>query len=37
LPSSFLIFLLLTWMLAGGDDPAEFKNRPPLLYSFMAR
>ena len=30
--SWFLIFALLTWMLAGSYYPAEFKNWPPLLY-----
>ncbi len=30
--SWFLIFVLLTWSLAGGYYPAEFKNWPPLLY-----
>ncbi len=33
--SWFLIFALLTWMLAGNYYPAEFKNWPPLLYWFM--
>lgn len=33
--SWFLIFGLLTWMLAGSYYPAEFKNWPPLLYWFM--
>jgi Zn-dependent protease len=33
--SWFLIFVLLTWMLAGSYYPAEFKNWPPLLYWFM--
>ena len=33
--SWFLIFALLTWMLAGSYYPAEFKNWPPLLYWFM--
>ena len=28
----FLIFALLTWMLAGSYYPAEFKNWPPLMY-----
>ena len=32
--SWFLIFGLLTWMLAGSYYPAEFKNWPPLLYWF---
>ena len=32
--SWFLIFALLTWMLAGSYYPAEFKNWPPLLYWF---
>ena len=30
--SWFLIFALLTWMLAGTYYPSEFKNWPPLLY-----
>jgi Zn-dependent protease/CBS domain-containing protein len=30
--SWFLIFALLTWMLAGSYYPAEFKNWPTLLY-----
>ena len=30
--SWFLIFALLTWMLAGSYYPTEFKNWPPLLY-----
>lgn len=30
--SWFLIFALLTWMLAGSYYPSEFKNWPPLLY-----
>jgi Zn-dependent protease len=33
--SWFLIFALLTWMLAGSYYPAEFKNWPPLLYWVM--
>jgi len=33
--SWFVIFALLTWMLAGTYFPAEFKDRPPLLYWFM--
>jgi Zn-dependent protease/CBS domain-containing protein len=33
--SWFVIFALLTWMLAGNYYPAEFKNWPPLLYWFM--
>ena len=33
--SWFLIFGLLTWMLAGSYYPAEFKTWPPLLYWFM--
>jgi len=33
--SWFVIFALLTWMLAGSYYPAEFKNWPPLLYWFM--
>jgi Zn-dependent protease len=33
--SWFLIFALLTWMLAGSYYPAEFKDWPPLLYWFM--
>lgn len=32
--SWFLIFALLTWMLASSYYPAEFKNWPPLLYWF---
>ncbi|HXB70837.1 MAG TPA: site-2 protease family protein [Candidatus Acidoferrales bacterium] len=32
--SWFLMFGLLTWMLAGSYYPAEFKNWPPLLYWF---
>jgi len=32
--SWFLIFGLLTWMLAGSYYPAEFKNWPTLLYWF---
>jgi hypothetical protein len=27
---------LITWFLAGGYYPAEFKNWPPALYWFMA-
>jgi Zn-dependent protease len=30
--SWFVIFGLLTWMLAGSYYPAEFKNWPPLMY-----
>ena len=30
--SWFLIFALLTWMLAASYYPSEFKNWPPLLY-----
>src|SRR5579864_45033 len=30
--SWFVIFALLTWMLADSYYPAEFKNWPPLLY-----
>lgn len=33
--SWFLVFALLTWMLAGSYYPAEFKDWPPLLYWFM--
>ena len=33
--SWFLIFGLLTWMLAGSYYPAEFRNWPPLLCWFM--
>jgi Zn-dependent protease len=33
--SWFVIFALLTWMLAGNYYPAEFKDWPPLLYWFM--
>ncbi|MBN1552682.1 hypothetical protein JW979_14500 [bacterium] len=33
--SWFVIFGLLTWMLAGRYYPAEFKNWPPLLYWFI--
>ena len=33
--SWFLIFALLTWMLAGSYYPAEFKNWQPLLYWVM--
>jgi Zn-dependent protease len=33
--SWFVIFALLTWMLAGSYYPAEFKEWPPLLYWFM--
>ena len=33
--SWFLIFALLTWMLASSYYPAEFKDWPPLLYWFM--
>jgi Zn-dependent protease len=31
----FVIFALLTWMLADSYFPAEFKNWPSLLYWFM--
>jgi Zn-dependent protease len=30
--SWFVVFALLTWMLAGSYYPAEFKDWPPLLY-----
>jgi hypothetical protein len=30
--SWFVVFSLLTWMLAGSYYPAEFKDWPPLLY-----
>ena len=30
--SWFLVFVLLTWMLASSYFPAEFRNWPPLLY-----
>ena len=30
--SWFVIFTLLTWVLATGYFPAEFKGWPPLLY-----
>jgi Zn-dependent protease len=33
--SWFVIFALLTWMLAGRYYPAEFKDWPPMLYWFM--
>ena len=33
--SWFLIFILLTWMLAISYFPSEFRNWPPLLYWFM--
>jgi len=33
--SWFVIFALLTWMLADNYYPAEFKDWPPLLYWFM--
>jgi Zn-dependent protease len=33
--SWFVIFALLTWMLAGSYYPAEFKDWSPLLYWFM--
>ena len=33
--SWFVIFALLTWMLARGYYPAEFKDWPPPLYWFM--
>ena len=33
--SWFVIFALLTWMLADSYFPAEFKDWPPLLYWFM--
>jgi len=33
--SWFVIFALLTWMLAGSYYPAEFKDWPLLLYWFM--
>ena len=33
--SWFVIFGLLTWMLAGSYYPAEFKDWPPLLYWFL--
>lgn len=33
--SWFVIFTLLTWMLAGSYYPAEFKDWPPPLYWFM--
>ena len=33
--SWFVIFALLTWMLAGSYYPAEFKGWSPLLYWFM--
>ena len=30
--SWFVVFALLTWMLAGSYYPAEFQDWPPLLY-----
>ncbi|MGA7327075.1 MAG: hypothetical protein WBX25_21955, partial [Rhodomicrobium sp.] len=33
--SWFLIFALLTWILATNYFPAEFKNWPPYLYWVM--
>ncbi len=33
--SWFVIFALLTWMLAGSYYPAEFKDWPPMLYWFV--
>jgi Zn-dependent protease len=33
--SWFVIFVLLTWSLAGGYYAAEFKNWPPVLYWLM--
>ena len=33
--SWFVIFALLTWMLADSYYPAEFKDWPPFLYWFM--
>jgi len=33
--SWFVIFALLTWMLAGSYYPAEFKGWPPVLYWFL--
>ena len=33
--SWFVIFALLTWVLADSYFPAEFKNLPSLLYWFM--
>jgi Zn-dependent protease len=33
--SWFLIFALLTWMLAGSYYPSEVKDWPPLLYWFL--
>jgi len=33
--SWFVIFGLITWMLAANHYPAEFKDWPPLLYWFM--
>ena len=35
--SWFVIFALLTWMLAGSYYPEEFKHWSPLLYWLMAR
>lgn len=32
--SWFVVFALLTWMLAGSYYPAEFQDWPPLLYWF---
>jgi Zn-dependent protease len=32
--SWFVIFALLTWMLANSYFPAEFKDWPPFLYWF---
>src|SRR5271169_5687203 len=33
--SWFVVFALLTWMLAASYYPAEFKDWPPFLYWFM--
>jgi Zn-dependent protease len=33
--SWFVVFALLTWMLAGSYYPAEFKDWPPALYWFV--
>jgi hypothetical protein len=33
--SWFVIFALLTWLLAINYYPTEFKNWPPLLYWLM--
>jgi len=33
--SWFVIFVLITWSLAGGYYPSEFKNWPAALYWFM--